>query len=374
MVKTKRKAAGRVTWPRKIIHIDMDAFYAAIEQRDHPDYRGKPVVVGGDPRNRGVVSTASYEARKYGIHSAMPAATAKRLCPQAIFLRPRFEAYRCASRQIMSILRQHTELVEPVSLDEAYLDVTKHKLHIDNPVIVASLIKQNIAAVTHLTASAGVAPNLFLAKIASDFQKPDGLTVIPPDAVQAFLKDLPVRKIPGVGPVTEKGLLAKGIKTCGDLATLDSAWLTRTFGKTGLFLYHRALGVDEREVEPHTERKQYSAEETFEKDVLDTEWLKSQLRVYAEEIYEGLKKSGRMGNTLVLKVKYHDFEQITRSKTFARRPENWQEIYRIACLLLETKTLAGRKPIRLLGVGMSGLRPLAEAAKVETGDLFDGVL
>ncbi len=238
------------SWPRKIIHIDMDAFFAAVEQRDRPDLKGKPVIVGGDPNSRGVVSTASYEARKFGVHSAMASSRAKKLCPQGVFVRPHFEKYTEASRAIMTILKQHTDLMEVVSVDEAYLDVTRHKLGIQDPVMAASLIKQTIQAVTHLTASAGVAPNFFLAKIASDFKKPDGLTVVAPEEIPDFLENLPVRKIPGVGPVTEKELHALGFKTCGELALAKKTFLISHFGKTGYFLYERAHGRDSREIEP----------------------------------------------------------------------------------------------------------------------------
>ncbi len=346
-------------WPRKIIHIDMDAYYAAIEVRDRPHLKGKPVVIG-NPNGRSVVSTASYEARKFGIHSAMSAALAKKLCPSAIFLRPNFEKYTAASRTIMGILRQHTDLMEPMSLDEAYLDVTKHKLGIEDPVMIAKLIKQNILAVTKLTASAGVAPNLFLAKIASDFQKPDGLTVIPPESIGNFLENLPVRKIPGVGPVTEKELLKLGIKTCGDLALKDISYLMKHFGKTGVWLHERAHGRDEREVEPNIPSKQSSCEETFERDMKDKNFLKSKLRDYAVEVFTSLKKEGRMGKTVTLKVKYFDFELITRSKTLPRFPSDWTEIYETGAALLDSKTRAGEKAIRLLGLGISGLEDLTE--------------
>lgn len=342
-------------WPRKIIHMDMDAFFASIEQRDRPALKGKPVIVGGDPQSRGVVSTASYEARKFGVHSAMASATAKKLCPQGIFLRPNFEKYAAASRRIMSILRQHTDLMEQASLDEAYLDVTRHRLGLEDPVMIAKLIKQNILAVTHLRASAGVAPNLFLSKIASDHQKPDGLTVIRPQDVTDFLHPLPVRKIPGVGPVTESSLKAMGIHTCGDLAAISKTVLIKRFGKTGIFLYERARGHDERQVEPGLPSKQYSCEETFARDILDKAFLKAKLKELVDDIFEGLHRQGRMGRTIVLKLKYHDFELITRSRTLSQMPASAREVFEIACQLLEQKTLAGEKPVRLIGIGISGL-------------------
>ena len=365
-----KKMPARPQWPRKIIHLDMDAFFAAIEQRDFPQYRGKPVVVGGDPQSRGVVSTCSYEARKFGIHSAMAAAQAFRLCPQAIFLRPRFEVYQKVSRQVMEILHRHTDLVEAASLDEAYLDVTVHKLKAEDPVMIATLIKQHIHAATGLTASAGVATNMFLAKVASDFKKPDGLTVILPGEEAAFLEKLPVRKIPGVGPVTEKRLLGLGYETCGDLAAADTRDLEAQLGKWGRALSRRALGIDDRQVEPGGDPKQCSVEETFEKDTRDVSFLRERLEAYAEEVFADLKRKGLLGRTVVLKLKYFDFKSITRSLTLERPPSGPREIYEVAERLLRTKTLAGRKPVRLLGVGIGGLRPEQEFAGTFTPDLF----
>ncbi len=338
----------------------MDAFFASVEQRDYPEYRGKPVIVGGDPFGRGVVSTASYEARKFGVHSAMSAFQARRLCPQGIFLKPHFEKYQTESRKIMSVLNQYSDLIEAVSLDEAYLDVTRNRLKIEDPRMLASLIKQNIFAVTQLTASAGVAPNMFLAKVASDFKKPDGLTVVDPDKIENFLEPLPVRKIPGVGPVTEAQLAKCNLRTCGELVAQNPSFLYEKFGKMGLFLYERAQGIDEREIEPERDPKQYSTEETFPEDVRDVEWLKMKLKGYAGEIFEALKRNERMGRTVVLKVKYFDFEQITRSYTFKQPPLDSREIYERACHLLESKTLAGKKAIRLIGLGMTGLDKKAD--------------
>lgn len=344
----------------------MDAFFAAIEQRDHPELKGKPVVVGGDPFGRGVVSTASYEARQFGIRSAMPAAHARRLCPGAVFLRPDFKKYSEASGQIMGILRQHTHWVEPVSLDEAYMDVTENRFKIGDPVILAKLLKQTIFARTRLTASAGVAPNLFLAKIASDYEKPDGLTVILPEQVASFLEDLPVRKIPGVGPVTEKELHALGITKCGELAVAKEEILARRLGKNGIYLRDLARGIDERKVEPDVLSKQLSTEETFQTDIRDKTWLETKLRGFAEEVFRGLQADGRMGRTVVLKVKYFDFEQITRSKTLDHYPEDAEEIFQVAARLMTEKTEAGRRPVRLLGLGISNLdeRPVQK-------DLFE---
>jgi DNA polymerase-4 len=357
-------------WPKKFIHIDMDAFFAAVEQRDNPELKGKPVIVGGNPQSRSVVSTCSYEARKFGIHSAMPTAQAKRLCPDGIFVYPHFEKYSAASKAVMSILHTYTPLVEQVSLDEAYLDAAANKLKLEDPVKLAVLIKQHIFAVTKLTASAGVASAMFLAKIASDMKKPDGLTVVFPDKVLEFLKDLPVRKIPGVGPRTEEILHGMGLKICADIWGVKPQDLTAKLGKWGLELFHRARGEEDREVNPFWERTQLSAEETFAKDTTNMPWLKGKLAELAEHVFYDLKQEGRTGRTVVLKVKYHDFEQITRSKALASPPEDWHGLHEIACDLLKRKTLAGKKPIRLLGLGISGLKGKDEIPRVTQGELF----
>jgi len=368
------RASSAIRYPssgfKKFIHVDMDAFFAAVEQRDRPELKGKPVIVGGNPQSRSVVSTCSYEARKFGVHSAMPAAHAKRLCPQGIFLTPDFEKYSAASRSIMAILHTYTPLVEQVSLDEAYLDVSENKLKLDDPVKLAGLIKQHIFAVTKLTASAGVAPAMFLAKIASDMKKPDGLTVVFPDKVLEFLKDLPVRKIPGVGPRTEEILHGMTLNTCGDIWDVKPQDLCAKLGKWGLELYRKARGEEDREVNPHWERTQLSAEETFPKDVTDLSWLKRKLAQLAEHVFYDLEQEGRTGRTVVLKVKYHDFEQITRSRTLAAPPADWHMLHEVACDLLKRKTLAGRKPIRLLGVGVSGLKNRGEIPASTQGELF----
>jgi len=348
----------------------MDAFFASIEQRDHPEYRGKPVVVGGDPFGRGVVSTASYEARRFGIHSAMPASQARRLCPTAVFLRPNFEQYQRDSERIMNILRQYTDLVEPVSLDEAYLDVTKNRFAVEDPVLLATMIKQNIHAVTQLTASAGIAPNMFLAKIASDMKKPDGLTVIRPESVGSFLKDLPVRKVPGIGPVTEALLKKYKILTCSDLAQQEASLLQEILGRSGITFKRMAQGFDDSEVEPHLESKQYSTEETFAKDTKDVSWLEEKLKGFSRDVFRGLEEEGRMGRTVVLKVKYFDFELITRSQTLDHLPARWEEVYEVACELLERKTQAGKKPVRLIGLSIAGLTKSKGSRPTEQKELF----
>ena len=348
----------------------MDAFFAAVEQRDRPELKDKPVIVGGNPNSRSVVSTCSYEARKFGIHSAMPTAQAKRLCPHGVFLYPDFEKYNAASQAVMAILHTYTPLVEQLSLDEAYLDVAENRLKLEDPVKLAALIKQHIFAVTKLTSSAGVAPAMFLAKIASDMQKPDGLTVVYPDKVLEFLKDLPVRKIPGVGPRTEEILHGMMLNTCGDIWGVKPQDLTAKLGKWGLELFHKARGEESRDVNPHWERTQLSAEETFPKDITDMPRLKSKLAQLAEHVFYDLKQEGRTGRTVVLKVKYHDFEQITRSKTLAASLQDWHILHEIACDLLKKKTLAGRKPIRLLGLGISGLKSKDELPVAAQGELF----
>ena len=359
-----------MNWPKKFIHIDMDAFFAAVEQRDDPSLKGKPVIVGGNPHSRSVVSTCSYEARKFGVHSGMPASQARRLCPEGIFLHPDFGKYGAASKTIMSIFHSYTPLVEQVSLDEAYLDVTENLLRLEDPVKLAALIKQHIFAATRLTASAGVAPAMFLAKIASDMKKPDGLTAVYPGQVLDFLKDLPVRKIPGVGPRTEEILEGMTLHTCGDIWGVKPQDLTAKLGKWGLELFHKARGEENREVDPHWERAQLSAEETFSKDVTDMPWLKRKLAQLAEHVFYDLEQEGKKGRTVVLKVKYHDFERITRSKTLAAPPQDWHVLHEIACGLLKTKTMAGRKPIRLLGLGVSGLNPEAGLPNAVQRDLF----
>lgn len=349
-------------WPRKILHVDMDAFFAAVEQRDNPELRGKPVIVGGDPKSRGVVSTCSYEARKFGVHSAMSSAQAFRLCPQGVFVRPSFKKYSEASAMIHSIFHHYTDWVESVSLDEAYLDVAENKLSVDDPVMVASLIKQHVLAATQLTASAGVSINMFLAKVASDLEKPNGLTVIAPEKINEIMKNLPVRKIPGVGPKTEKELLSVGMATCGDIQKTSLRRLISLFGNSGPWLLARAKGEDDREVEPFHERKQMSTETTFQKDTKDMNFLKETIEEFSREIFHDLVQSERHAKTVTLKVKYHDFDQITRSKTGNVPVQSSEQIACMAWDLLKTKTEAGVKLIRLIGVGVSGF---SDEVKVE---------
>ncbi len=332
----------------------MDAFFAAVEIRDNPALKGLPVIVGGDPKSRGVVSTCSYEARKFGVHSAMSCAQAFKLCPKGVFVRPHFEKYSKASDTIHSIFNKYTDLVESVSLDEAYLDVTVNKLKMEDPAALAGLIKQHILAATKLTASAGVSVNLFLAKVASDLEKPNGLTVIGPERIESLMLSLPVRKIPGVGPKTEAQLHALKIKTCGDIQRMGLRKLTAHFGNSGPWLLERARGESDREVDPFQERKQISVETTFQKDILKIEQLEKVVEEFAQEVFYDLAQNGKQGVTVTLKVKYHDFEQITRSRTVRKPLQSAAQISEIACELLYAKTLAGKKAVRLIGVGVSG--------------------
>jgi len=351
------KTQNNIVWKRKILHVDMDAFYASIEQRDNPKLRGKPVIVGGNPDGRGVVSTASYEARRFGIHSAMPAAKAKKLCPHAIFLRPDFEKYKDVSNQIHHIFRNYTSIIEPVSLDEAYLDITRNKLNINEPVLLAQMIQQNIYAITKLTASVGVAPNKFLAKIASDMKKPAGLTVVYPEQVESFLKPLAVEKIPGIGPVAKEKLNARGIKTIGDLMKMSKTELCNLFGKWGATLFELARGIDNSPVEPKREIKQISSEETFEQDIIQIPVLEKKIIQLSDEVANRLMESNIKARTITLKIKYADFTLITRSKTLSEPVNSANAIQKEAIKLLHKKTEAGKRLIRLIGVGVSNLVP-----------------
>lgn len=338
-------------YERKIIHIDMDAFYAAVEQRDFPELRGKPVIVGGQPNSRGVVSTASYEARKFGVHSAMPSSKAYRLCPQGIFVYPRFEVYIEVSRQILEIFFSYTDLVEPLSLDEAFLDITGT----GSATLLALEIKKRIFDTTGLTASAGVSYCKFLAKVASDYKKPNGLTVIPPEKAEEFLENLPIGKFFGVGKVTEKRMKEFGIHTGKDLKAFTREELSERFGKSGSYYYDIVRGIDDRPVSPERERKSYGKERTFEKDMTDVEEMKDFLRKIAGRVSEGMKKKPIVGKTVTLKVRFANFQRITRSKTIDEPTNDPETMYRIAADLLENHTPAGKRRVRLLGISMSGL-------------------
>lgn len=337
---------------RKIIHIDMDAFFAAVEQRDHPELRGKPVVVGGDPGGRGVVATCSYEARSFGIHSAMSAARAYRLCPRAIFVRPRFEAYREVSRQVRRIFLDCTELVEPLSLDEAYLDVTNNRLDNPSATRIAQLIRQRIFSETRLTASAGVSYNKFLAKVASDVNKPNGLTLVTPEKAADFIAALPVRRFHGVGRVTEKRMQRLGILTGADLRRQSLDDLQRNFGNSGLYYYEISRGIDERPVEPNRVRKSIGKEITLAEDLAGVSQMLTILGRQADQIAALLQQSDSAAHCLTLKVRYADFQTLTRSRTLAEPFDSAEQMLKIAEELLE-KTSAGQRAVRLLGLTVS---------------------
>ncbi len=339
---------------RKIIHVDMDAFYASVEQRDDPDLRGKPVVVAWRGA-RSVVCAASYEARKFGVHSAMPAVRAERLCPQAVFVAPDFGRYKAVSRRIHAVFAEHTELVEPLSLDEAYLDVTEAARN-RSATAIAEAIRKRIREDTQLTASAGVAPNKFLAKIASDWNKPDGLTVIRPRQAMSFLAPLDVGRIPGVGKVMQGKLAALGIHTVGQLRSHAREELERRFGRWGGRLYLLARGIDERAVEPHRETLQVSAEDTFERD-LTLDELEPHIRRLAEKTWahhQRQRQRGRLARTVTLKLKTADFHTLTRSLTPASEPLTATELADLACALRQRVGRPETTRYRLVGVGLSG--------------------
>ena len=338
---------------RKIIHIDMDAFFASIEQRDFSHYRHKPIAVGGKGP-RGVVAAASYEARKFGVHSAMPSRTAKQLYPELIFVKPRFDVYKEVSSQIMDIFRDYTDLVEPLSLDEAYLDVTVNKKSIPSATLIAKEIKKNIKDRTRLTASAGISVNKFIAKVASGMNKPNGLTVIPPDKVMQFIQTLPIEKFYGVGKVTSAKMKALGIKNGADLSKFSQIELVRHFGKAGLYYYDIARGVDNREVKAERIRKSQGAERTFSEDIIQYRMLHEKLKLIAEDLGKRLEKYGVRGRTITLKIKYYDFDLKTRSTSFPVFKSNAEELYSTAVELLHSADLP-RKPIRLLGISLSNL-------------------
>ncbi len=338
---------------KKYIHIDMDAFFAAVEQRDRPELRGKPVIVGGDPDKRGVVSTCSYEARKFGVHSAMPTGQAVRLCPHGIFIHGRMEVYKAVSEQIRQVMHEFSDLIEPLSIDEAYLDVTENKIGCPSATWVAGMIKRRIVEETALTASAGVSYNLFLAKIASDMQKPDGLTVIPPEEALAVLEKLPIKKYYGIGRVTAAKLEKYGIYTGADLKKLSRDALTELLGKSGGYYYDIVRGHDSRELEVDWIRKSLGRENTYEHDLSDLNEIAREVRQLAFRVEALLKKHKLAGKTITLKLRYDDFETITRSQTLPKNTDNGETIASIADQLLRRKTEAGVRKVRLLGVTSS---------------------
>ncbi|WP_455543688.1 DNA polymerase IV [Intestinibacter sp.] len=346
---------------RKIIHIDMDAFYASVEQRDNPNLRGKPVIVGGSPNSRGVVATCSYEARKYGVHSAMPSKVAQKRCPYAIFVRPRFDVYREVSNKIRDIFHRYTDLVEPLSLDEAFLDVTNPKIPIKYATTIAKLIKRDILMETGLTASAGVSYNKFLAKLSSDYEKPNGLTVIMPENAQDFLDKLPIEKFFGIGKVTSKTLKIMGIKNGYDLRQLSLYELEKMFKSRGYFYYNFARGIDNRPVEPYRERKSVGSETTLDHNYrLDEEEIVDILDELCLDVSNRITYLNKLGKTVTLKMKFEDFTQITRSVSLEHGISSHEDIRtHIYNLLRNIK--CNDLQIRLVGVTLSNLTDISES-------------
>jgi DNA polymerase-4 len=353
--------SGEAARSRKIIHIDMDAFYASVEQRDNPELREKPVAVGGS-LERGVVAAASYEARKFGVHSAMPSVIAKRKCPDLIFVKPRFDAYKAISLQIREIFVEYTPLIEPLSLDEAYLDVTENLKGMVSATRIAEEIRARIRAEIELTASAGVSYNKFLAKLASDHRKPDGLFVITPEMGSEFVEALPVRKFHGVGPATAKKMERLGIATGLDLRAKTLAFLQQHFGKAGSYYYWAARGVDERPVRADRIRKSVGAENTFPADLFTYEAARDALREIVDKVWGYCERAGIRGRTVTLKVKFANFRQITRSRTGQMQIVTRSELEQLASALLEP-LFPVAKGVRLLGVSLSSL--VAEDAERE---------
>jgi DNA polymerase IV len=339
---------------RKIIHVDMDAFYASIEQRDNPQLRGKPVIVAWNAK-RSVVCAASYEARAFGVRSAMPAVRAQRLCPNAIFVAPDFTRYRAVSRSVHSILERHTDQIEPLSLDEAYLDVTENKLGLPTATLVARTIREQIRKELGLTASAGVAPNKFLAKLASDWRKPDGLFVIQPEEVDTLLLSLAVERLPGVGKVTGEKLKDLGVKTVEDLRNLELSVLEGCFGRYGLRLHELARGIDNNPVVPDRPTQSISVEDTFEEDV-PLSGTETMIRQLAEKLWSASRKEPQIARTVVLKLKTSEFKILTRSYTPTSPPSSCEELISIALKLQERVHLNPKQRYRLVGVGLSNFR------------------
>jgi DNA polymerase-4 len=339
---------------RKIIHVDMDAFYASVEQRDNPDLRGKPVAVGGS-KERGVVAAASYEARKFGVRSAMPSVTAKRQCPDLVFVKPRFEVYKEISRHIRAIFAEHTEIIEPLSLDEAHLDVTENIQGIPIATEIATVIRAKILSETGLTASAGISYNKFLAKLASDQNKPNGQFVITPKMGPGFVQDLPVGKFHGIGPATSAKMNSLGIFTGLDMRNQTLEFMTANFGKAGSYYYWISRGIDERPVRANRIRKSVGAENTFSQDLLDYEALATELHPLIEKVWRHCETTGARGRTATLKVKFSDFELITRSRSVAVI-DSASDLSSLALELLK-QLMQPKKAIRLLGISVSGFIP-----------------
>jgi len=332
----------------------MDAFYASIEQRDDPSLRGRPVAVGREPSERGVVAAASYEARRFGVHSAMASAVAVRICPELVLVRPDFGKYRAVSQQVFEIFRSVTPLVEPLSLDEAYLDVTENAWREPLGVVVARRVKAAICEATGLTASAGVAPNKFLAKIASGWKKPDGLTVVAPERVEGFLRDLPVAALSGVGPVTARRLRAVGVTRAVDLRRVDRAALEQAVGSSAGWLVQLAHGIDDRPVEPERPAKSSGTESTYAQDLVDMARIRDEVGQMAADAAEWLERHERFARTVTIKVRYADFTTVTRSHSVTPGTRDRDDLVGRALALLE-RTDAGRRPVRLLGVSVHNL-------------------
>jgi DNA polymerase-4 len=352
---------------RRILHIDMDAFYASVEQRDRPELRGRPVAVGGSPAERGVVAAASYEARRHGVRSAIPMSRAVRLCPELHIIPPNFTKYREISRQVMTVLREVTPLVEPLSLDEAYLDVTENAWNEPLGLNVAKRLKVAIREATGLTASAGVAPNKFLAKIASGWRKPDGLTVVAPERVESFLRQLPVDALWGVGPVTAQRLRERGIHRLVDVRTADPDVLRAAVGSSTEWLQRLAVGVDDRAVEPDRPSKSSSSESTYPEDLTDIARIQEEIATMARHNALWLVRKGIKARTVTIKVRYDDFRTITRSHS-QEATSDPDDIVSRATALLE-KTEAGRRPIRLLGAGVYNLESLESPVVIDDPQL-----
>jgi DNA polymerase IV len=346
---------------RRIIHVDMDEFFAAVEKLDRPDLRGRPLLVGGDPRGRGVVSTASYEARPHGCRSGMPMATAIRLCPHAIVLPVRFERYRQLSDQVFAILEQFSPLMEPLSIDEAFLDVTGCERLLGPAERIAASLKERIFRETRLTASVGVAPNKFLAKLASDLKKPDGLVVLTQENAQRTLAPLPVSKIWGVGPAGAKALAGIGVHTVGELRRLSERTLAGRFGEWGLHCHRLARGLDSRPVEPDSRAKSIGQEETFAEDVAELDYLRNVLLEQAQEVARRLRRHGLKAKTVTLKIRYGDFTTITRSRTLPETTNSTEALWRLAGDIFRDWASGAYQPLRLLGMTASGLAGRAGA-------------
>jgi DNA polymerase IV len=343
---------------RHIIHLDMDAFYPSVEVLDNPDLKGKPVIVGGG-KERGVVSSASYDARKFGIHSAQPMATAMRLCPGGVFLGVRMKRYKEISDRIFKIFYRFTPLVEPLSIDEAFLDVTGSLRLFGRPEEIAKDIKDAIRNEIGLTVSAGVASSKFIAKIASDLEKPDGLTVVEPDHIRGFLDPIPISRMWGAGKVTQETFLQMGIRTFKDLSLAPAGILEEKFGVAGLKMQLLSMGIDDRDVVPERDAKSIGHEETFAADILEPALAKKELLSQATRVARRMRHAGVKGRTVNLKVKYYDFKQITRSATLPRASDDAHEVFLTVCELLQ-KTLIGKKPVRLLGISLSNFESTGE--------------